>query len=103
VETARRQSSLSRKNGQPDHSLLVDWNSGIPNRAFVLAAEVIGGDPWDVPGRIWYSTLRQLSAKSRFVDCARLTVTEALEGFERKTAVAVAQAWKEVEIDVPVP
>src|SRR5260221_6079606 len=32
----------------------VHLNSGIPNKAFYLAATAIGGYAWDVAGEIWY-------------------------------------------------
>ena len=35
----------------------VHINSGIPNRAFVLAARAIGGESWSGAGRIWYAAL----------------------------------------------
>ena len=35
----------------------VHLNSGIPNRAFVLAARAIGGESWSGAGRIWYAAL----------------------------------------------
>ena len=35
----------------------VHTNSGIPNRAFHLAATGIGGNAWDGAGRIWYAAL----------------------------------------------
>ena len=75
-------------------------NSGIPNRAFVLAAEAIGGDPWAVPGRIWYRALHQLRGHSRFSDCARQTILEA-QTFDRATVAKVRNAWKEVGVTVP--
>src|ERR1041385_2582439 len=37
----------------------VHINSGIPNHAFYLAAIALGGNAWDVAGRIWYVTLTQ--------------------------------------------
>ena len=35
----------------------VHLNSGIPNRAFVLAARAVGGESWEGAGRIWYAAL----------------------------------------------
>ncbi|MCW2797414.1 protealysin inhibitor emfourin, partial [Nocardioides sp.] len=35
----------------------VHLNSGIPNRAFQLAAVGIGGSTWDGAGRVWYDAL----------------------------------------------
>ncbi|HEX8191024.1 MAG TPA: M4 family metallopeptidase, partial [Pyrinomonadaceae bacterium] len=51
----------------------VHINSGIPNRAFVLAAKAIGGRTWDTAGRIWYKTLQQLTRESQFIDCAKIS------------------------------
>ncbi len=48
----------------------VHINSGIPNRAFVLAAKALKGNAWDVAGRIWYDTMLQLTTSSQFLDCA---------------------------------
>lgn len=77
----------------------VHINSGIPNRAFVLTAKALGGNAWDVPGRIWYDTLLQLTSNSQFVDCAKLTVqVAATHGAAAKKTVKAA--WKKVGIPV---
>jgi Zn-dependent metalloprotease len=77
----------------------VHINSGIPNRAFVLTAKAIGGNAWDIAGRIWYDTLLQLNTNSQFVDCARVSVQVATNhgAAARK---AVKAAWKKVGIAV---
>jgi Zn-dependent metalloprotease len=77
----------------------VHINSGIPNRAFVLAAKAIGGKAWDVTGRIWYDSLLQLTSESRFIDCAQVTIQVATtHGASAKKAVKAA--WKKVGITV---
>jgi Zn-dependent metalloprotease len=77
----------------------VHINSGIPNRAFVLAAQALQGNAWDVAGRIWFETLLQLTTSSQFLDCAKLTVQVAgAHGAAAKTAVRAA--WKQVGITV---
>ena len=77
----------------------VHINSGIPNRAFVLAAKSIGGKAWDVTGRIWYKTMLQLTTTSQFIDCAKMSVEVAAgEGAAAKKAVRAA--WKKVGITV---
>lgn len=77
----------------------VHINSGIPNRAFVLAAKAIGGKAWEVAGRIWYNTLLQLNRDSQFIDCAKVSVQVATaEGAAAKKAVK--NAWKKVGITV---
>ena len=35
----------------------VHLNSGIPNRAFHLAATAVGGHAWEGAGAIWYAAL----------------------------------------------
>ena len=37
----------------------VHINSGVPNRAFYLAATAIGGCAWEAAGKIWYTALCQ--------------------------------------------
>ena len=52
----------------------VHINSGIPNHAFFLAAEEIGGYAWEKTGKIWYVTLiDRLRENSDFQDTANLT------------------------------
>ena len=78
----------------------VHINSGIPNRAFVLTARAIGGNAWDVAGRIWYKTMLQLSSDSRFIDCAQLTVQIAAADFGTAATNAVRAGWEMVGISV---
>ncbi|WP_166358885.1 M4 family metallopeptidase [Pseudomonas akapageensis] len=95
---------------QPDHmSKLVTgsgdnggvhYNSGIPNRAFVLVAKALGGNAWDVAGRIWYETLLQLNAHSQFQDCAEISVQIAGARYGAQAKKAVKAAWKKVGISL---
>ncbi|WP_426139642.1 M4 family metallopeptidase [Pseudomonas sp. DWP3-1-2] len=79
----------------------VHINSGIPNRAFVLTAKALGGNAWEVAGRIWYETMLQLSSSSQFVDCARITVQVAgSKEYGAAAKKAVKAAWKKVGITV---
>lgn len=57
----------------------VHLNSGIPNRAFVLTAQAIGGEAWVKAGQIWYDVLTgsELTARADFSTFARLTVAAA--------------------------
>jgi Zn-dependent metalloprotease len=79
----------------------VHINSGIPNRAFHLAATAIGGNAWEKAGRIWFATLTdRLGPRSDFEEAAELTVGVAGElfgqgGSEQQAAEA---AWKEVGV-----
>ena len=60
----------------------VHINSGIPSRAFVIAAKAIGGKSWEKAGKIWYVTLTQrLTGTAGFEECARETVSVARDLF----------------------
>ena len=82
----------------------VHINSGIPNRAFYLAATAIGGYAWEKAGRIWYETLRnpRLRPNTRFRTFASLTVDVAgtLYGTGSSERKAVKDAWDQVGIKV---
>lgn len=84
----------------------VHINSGIPNRAFYLAASAIGGYAWEKAGRIWYDALRdpQLRANTGFSRFARLTVSVAsrLYGPGSDESSAVLGAWDQVGVQVAV-
>lgn len=83
----------------PDDNGGVHVNSGIPNRAFYLAAAALGGPAWDRAGRIWYVTLRdRLKKTASFADAARLTADVAAELFgpQSREADAVRAAWRAV-------
>ncbi len=72
----------------------VHTNSGIPNRAFALAALAIGGNAWETAGHIWYETLldNRLRPGTRFRAFAAITVRHA------KAATAVSDAWRQVGV-----
>ncbi|MGZ8138707.1 M4 family metallopeptidase [Bordetella bronchiseptica] len=76
----------------------VHINSGIPNRAFHLAAIALGGHAWEVAGRIWYDTLRlpALTPQADFALFARLSVEQA--GRHGAAQAAVRQAWTDVGV-----
>lgn len=81
----------------------VHINSGIPNRAFYIAAMELGGYAWEKAGRIWYVTLRdKLGTNSQFQDCANLTYTVAADLFGAGSLeqMAVKKGWAEVGINV---
>jgi Zn-dependent metalloprotease len=99
---------------QPDHmskyvntyndSGGVHINSGIPNKAFHLAAAALGGYAWEKAGRIWYETLRDsaLRPNTGFKRFAKLTVSTAgrLYGQGSLEHEVVADAWETVGIAV---
>ncbi len=73
----------------------VHTNSGIPNRAFYLAATAIGGDTWEGAGQIWYSALTggQVGADTDFAGFAAATVAAAGDH-----ADVVRAAWATVGV-----
>jgi Zn-dependent metalloprotease len=80
----------------------VHINSGIPNRAFYLAATALGGHSWDKAGPIWYATIcdPRLSANAQFQDFANITADNALKLFGGAEQQAVIGAWQQVGINV---
>ncbi len=80
----------------------VHINSGIPNRAFYLAAKEIGGNAWDRAGLIWYNTLcdKTLKLNINFKSFANRTLKHAdiLFGSESHERKAVKAAWVDVGI-----
>lgn len=74
----------------------VHINSGIPNRAFVLVAQSLGGNAWETAGAIWYEAMLQLSRTSQFADLARITAQIAGDRFGAASRKAVRAAWKKV-------
>jgi len=87
-----------------DDNAGVHINSGIPNRAFYLAATAIGGYAWERAGLIWYETLRNraLTPFTQFTQFARLTVTVArdLFGDSSDETAAVGDAWQSVGVRI---
>jgi Zn-dependent metalloprotease len=80
----------------------VHINSGIPNRAFYLAATKIGGYSWEKTGRVWYISLRdRMRENSTFKQAAKLTYEVAGQLFGNSSTAqnAILTAWKEVGID----
>lgn len=80
----------------------VHVNSGIPNRAFYLAASALEGNAWDAAGPIWYAacTDPRLHSDALFTDFARLTLANAQQkyGAQSAQANAVTQAWETVKV-----
>ncbi|MBD2809962.1 peptidase M4 family protein [Xenorhabdus sp. Vera] len=74
--------------------------SGIPNRAFYLAATALGGYAWEKAGKIWYETLldERLYSDADFDDFAELTIKNAEKLFDKKIATIIKNSWKEVGV-----
>jgi len=83
----------------------VHINSGIPNRAFYLAAVAVEGPAWEGVGRVWYDTLRdrRLRADADFAAFATLSIEMASRRFGAGSAVhkAVADAWLATGVTEP--
>ena len=83
----------------------VHINSGIPSRAFVLAALAFGGPAWAKAGRIWYVALRDLLGQAAdFREAARVTIQLAGDAkqFGKNGAEIVRDAWRAVGV-IPPP
>ncbi|MER7788054.1 M4 family metallopeptidase [Streptomyces sp. NPDC097640] len=79
----------------------VHINSGIPNHAFYLAAQALGGHAWERAGQIWYDTLigGELAADADFAAFAQLTVATAQSRYgDGEEQRAVLDAWAKVGI-----
>ncbi len=78
----------------------VHLNSGIPNRAFFLAAQALGGHSWKKAGYIWYATLcdRRLPQNADFATFARLTLRQGEQHFSAAVAAIIENAWRQVGI-----
>ncbi|WZH37123.1 MAG: M4 family metallopeptidase [Microbacterium enclense] len=86
-----------------DDSGGVHINSGIPNRAFFLAATELGGYAWERAGLIWYRTITAgtLSPTADFPAFARATLVAAASeyGEESEEVAAVRAAWAGVGVE----
>lgn len=78
----------------------VHINSGIPNRAFYLAALALGGHAWEKAGPIWYASLRatRIQENVSFRTFAAITARQAEELFGAEERRVVSEAWREVEV-----
>lgn len=77
----------------------VHVNSGIPNRAFCLACQAVGGYSWETIGLVWYETLlKKLRPRATFQRVANATTLTARERFGAGSRVeqAVIDAWRQV-------
>lgn len=84
----------------------VHINSGIPNRAFAVAATSLGGPAWDHVGRVWFDTMTrgELAPTADFAGFAAATLAAASTRFGIGSAVAeaVAEGWSTVGVQ-PTP
>lgn len=80
----------------------VHLNSGIPNRAFYLAAQALGGYAWELAGYAWYDTVcdKTLPQNADFKTFAQLTVKHGQKRFNKSVGQAIEDAWKQVGVQV---
>ncbi len=81
----------------------VHINSGIPNKAFYVAAYELDGYAWEKAGKIWYVTLTErLNSTASFQDAANTTFQVAgdLYGVNSLEQQAVQKGWAEVGISI---
>lgn len=75
------------------------FSSGIPNRAFYLAAKAIGGPSWEKAGRVWYAALTFGRAPGmkmkRFADLTRRLAGTTFPD-EPNVGAAIDAAWTTV-------
>lgn len=100
------------KDPQPDHmdgfvrtesdNGGVHLNSGIPNRAFAVAATTVGGPAWETVGQVWYGVLTgsEITTTTDFAQFADLTIAEAADQFGEGSDVhdAVVEGWTTVGV-----
>ena len=103
--TAFNDPQLGGKDPQPDHMSNfvvtdadnggVHINSGIPNRAFVVFAQALGGFAWERAGLVWYDamTSASLPKDADFETFATLTADRAYARFGHDVARACFDAW----------
>ena len=81
----------------------VHLNSGIPNRAFFLVADALGGRAWERAGQVWYDTLvgGQVSPTASFAEFAAATVSAAAAryGADSEEARATTAGWQGVGVE----
>lgn len=81
----------------------VHYNSGIPNHAFYLLAQLLGGRAWEKAGHIWYDALLGIrNPHAQFGDWADKTVEVATGQFGSGSleATLTRRAWKLVGVDL---
>ncbi|KAL5345790.1 hypothetical protein ACLOAV_009544 [Pseudogymnoascus australis] len=88
---------------QYNANLDVHLSSGIPNRAFYLAATGFGGFAFEKAGKIWYATLtdsriKAVAETATFKQWADVTVDQANRLFGTSAAIIIHNAWVAVGV-----
>lgn len=78
----------------------VHVNSGIPNKAFHLAALALGGHAWERAGQVWFDVVigEDLPRNVEFAGFAEATVAAARARFGDGVAGTVGGAWRQVGV-----
>jgi len=76
----------------------VHINSGIPNRAFVLFSDAVGGHAWEVPGKIWYEARANAGSTPSFSQFAYHTIEAAKKLGHMEAVPKLEKAWGDVGI-----
>lgn len=81
----------------------VHYNSGIPNFAFYVAAQNMGGYAWEKAGKIWYGAITDktnLKPNATFSDVKKATINIAkrLYGAKSAEAIAVKDGWAAAKV-----
>lgn len=78
----------------------VHINSGIPSRAFYLAALELGGHAWERAGQVWFDvvTSEVLSTDADFQQFADATVAAAQDRYGDEVAAVISHAWSGVGV-----
>lgn len=81
----------------------VHYNSGIPNFAFYVAANNMGGFAWEKAGKIWYAAVTDkanLKKNATFSDMRKLTIKIAAQLYGPKSleAKAVTDGWNAAKV-----
>ncbi|MDJ0597366.1 MAG: M4 family metallopeptidase [Crocosphaera sp.] len=82
-------------------------NSGIPNRAFYLAATAMGGYAWEKAGKIWYESAMRIQRKNSspsFLEFAQETYRVAGSKYGKGSSEqeAVNSGWESVGLVIPL-
>jgi Zn-dependent metalloprotease len=81
----------------------VHINSGIPNHAFYLFAQYLGGYSWQEAGKIWYLAMQTLNnPHATFVQWAEQTLKTCINlyGLGSRQTIMLRRAWKLVGLNV---
>lgn len=80
----------------------VHINSGIPNKAFYLLACELGGNSWDVAGKIWIAAVSDplVTQTATFKQFADATIRAAEKLFGMDIAIKTRQSWLDVGLEI---